>query len=105
MDQDFIKRSRACKFVGERNELIKKLEKEGRLVSPRYYCAAKGGYCGDDNVCIALVSQAHLPTIFGEFKIAVFQNNKDNKEHLAITRGELDNAENVPVRIHSQCQL
>jgi len=99
-----IKRSRACRFVGERNELIKQLEKAGKLFSPQYYCNTMGGYCADDNVCVALVSRAHLPTRFGEFEIAIFENNKDQKEHLAIIRGNLDDATEVPVRVHSQCQ-
>lgn len=104
MEQKFIKRSRACKFVGERNDLIKTLEKEGKLISPLFYCENQGGYCADDHVCIALVSQSKLPTRFGEFEISVFQNNKDRKEHLLISRGRLNGAEQLPLRIHSQCQ-
>lgn len=104
MDQQEIKHSRACRFVGERNALIKQLETEGKLLTPRYYCNAKGGYCADENVCVALVSRAHLPTRFGEFDISIFENNRDGKEHLAITRGSLENATEVAVRVHSQCQ-
>ncbi len=104
VNQFEIKRSRACRFVGDRNQLIKKLEKEGKLFSPQYYCNKMGGYCADDDVCVALVSQAHLPTRFGEFDIAIFENNKDQKEHLAIIRGNLENATDVPIRVHSQCQ-
>jgi len=104
LEQLEIKRSRACKFIGNRSELIKQLEKDGKLFTPQYYCMAKGGYCADDDVCVALVSLAHLPTRFGDFDIAIFENNKDQKEHLAITRGNLDNAIEVPVRVHSQCQ-
>ena len=104
MDEAKIKRSRACRFIGERSELIKHLELEGKLFSPEYYCMAKGGYCADDDVCVALVSRAKLPTRFGEFDISIFENNKDQKEHLTITRGDLNNATEVPVRVHSQCQ-
>jgi GTP cyclohydrolase II len=104
VDQFEAKRSRACRFVGERSQLIQQLEKEGKLFSPQYYCMAKGGYCVDDDVCVALVSRAHLPTRLGEFDITIFENNKDQKEHLAITRGNLENATEVPVRVHSQCQ-
>ncbi len=104
MENNLIMNSQACRLVGDRSELIKKLEKEGKLLTPEYYCLAMGGYCADDSVCIALVSKAHLPSRFGEFEIAVFQNNKDAKEHLAVFRGDLDGAEEVPVRIHSQCQ-
>ncbi len=104
MEQEIIKRSRPCRFVGERNELIAKLEKEGKLFSPQYYCAEKDGYCSDDSICIALVSKAKLPTRFGDFDISVFQNNKDRKEHIALTRGDLKHAGEVPTRVHSQCQ-
>ena len=104
MEQKFIKRYRACKLVGERNDLIKKLENEGKLFSPLFYCAEQGGYCADDHVCIALVSQSKLPTRFGEFEISVFQNNKDQKEHMMISRGILYGAEQLAVRMHSQCQ-
>jgi len=104
VNQEFIKRSRACRFVGEKNELIHRLEQEEKLFNPQYYCMSEGGYCADDNVCVALVSRAHLPTRYGEFDIAIFQNNKDAKDHIAITRGDLRNATEVPVRVHSQCQ-
>jgi GTP cyclohydrolase II len=104
LEQDFLVRSRACRLVGERSDLVKQLEKEGKLISPKYFCATKGGYCSDDDVCVALVSRAQLPTRYGEFEIAVFQNNKDGKEHLAVIRGDVREACEVPVRVHSQCQ-
>ncbi len=50
-----------------------------------------------------IYSEATLPTGFGEFKVIVFHNNIDNKEHLAVVRGDIENGENVPVRIHSEC--
>lgn len=44
-----------------------------------------------------------LPTEFGEFKIYGYSNSLDDKEHLAIVKGELD-SETLPiVRIHSEC--
>ncbi|HEX9975040.1 MAG TPA: GTP cyclohydrolase II [bacterium] len=104
MDQQEIKQSRSCRFIGKRSAVIKQLEKEGKLITPRYYCNAKGGYCADESVCVALVSRAHLPTRFGEFDISIFENNRDGKEHLAITRGKLENTIEVAVRVHSQCQ-
>jgi GTP cyclohydrolase II len=32
-----------------------------------------------------------------------FENNKDGKEHVAITKGDVIGASNVPVRLHSEC--
>jgi GTP cyclohydrolase II len=46
---------------------------------------------------------AELPTRFGDFHIVAFENNRDGKEHVAITRGDVIGASDVPVRIHSEC--
>jgi GTP cyclohydrolase II len=60
------------------------------------------GY-GDDHICVKIVAIADLPTRFGEFHIVAFTNNRDNKEHAAIVRGNVVGAENVPLRLHSEC--
>jgi GTP cyclohydrolase II len=46
---------------------------------------------------------ADLPTRFGDFHIVAFSNNLDDKEHVAIFKGDILNAEHVPVRLHSEC--
>ncbi|HEX2993126.1 MAG TPA: GTP cyclohydrolase II [Anaerolineales bacterium] len=58
---------------------------------------------GRDKVCVRIVAMAELPTRFGDFHIVAFENNRDGKEHVAITRGDVIGAENVPVRLHSEC--
>jgi GTP cyclohydrolase II len=58
---------------------------------------------GRNKVCVRVVAMAELPTRFGEFHIVAFENNRDGKEHVAITRGDVIGASNVPVRIHSEC--
>jgi len=58
---------------------------------------------GKDNVCVRLVAMAELPTRFGNFHIIAFENNRDGKEHVAITKGDVIGASNVPVRLHSEC--
>jgi GTP cyclohydrolase II len=50
-----------------------------------------------------IYSETNLPTIYGNFKVYVFQNTIDYKEHLAITAGEVGDCENIPVRLHSEC--
>ncbi|MDK2945865.1 bifunctional 3,4-dihydroxy-2-butanone-4-phosphate synthase/GTP cyclohydrolase II [Geotoga petraea] len=47
-------------------------------------------------------AEAKLPTEFGEFKIIGFYNNIDEKEHFALTYGDLHDKP-IPVRIHSEC--
>jgi len=58
---------------------------------------------GRDNICVRLVAMAELPTRFGDFHIVAFENNRDGKEHVAITKGDVIGASNVPVRLHSEC--
>ncbi len=47
--------------------------------------------------------QTRLPTQNGEFVLHYYQNNQDNKEHLALVKGNVFEQENVPVRVHSEC--
>ncbi len=58
---------------------------------------------GKDKICVRVVAMAELPTRFGDFHIVAFENNRDGKEHVAITKGDVIGASNVPVRIHSEC--
>ncbi len=48
-------------------------------------------------------ANAKLPTKFGDFKIKIFKSEFDNKEHIAIIKGDIKNKEDVLVRVHSQC--
>jgi GTP cyclohydrolase II len=58
---------------------------------------------GERKICVKIVAIADLPTRFGVFQIAAFWNNRDGKEHVAILRGDVRGAEEVPVRVHSEC--
>jgi GTP cyclohydrolase II len=58
---------------------------------------------GKDNVCVRIVAMAELPSRFGDFHIVAFENNRDGKEHVAITHGDVVGAVDVPVRLHSEC--
>jgi 3,4-dihydroxy 2-butanone 4-phosphate synthase/GTP cyclohydrolase II len=46
---------------------------------------------------------AHIPTEAGSFQLCVYENNRDDKEHLAILMGDVSGGENILVRIHSEC--
>ena len=58
---------------------------------------------GPDHVCVRIAAIAELPSRFGQFQIVAFYNNKDFKEHVAIVRGDVTDAEDVAVRVHSEC--
>ena len=58
---------------------------------------------GKDHICVSIASIAELPTRFGKFQVVAFYNNRDGKEHAAFVHGDITGAENVPVRLHSEC--
>jgi 3,4-dihydroxy 2-butanone 4-phosphate synthase/GTP cyclohydrolase II len=49
-------------------------------------------------------AESVIPTaIAGEFAIVVYENELDNFQHIALVKGEIDPAEPVLVRVHSEC--
>lgn len=46
---------------------------------------------------------AKLPTDFGIFDIYAYENEIDNKEHIAIVKGNIEKGDEVLVRVHSEC--
>jgi len=49
------------------------------------------------------VSEARIPTKYGDFTAHVFTSLLDDAEHLAFVRGEVAGQSNVLVRVHSEC--
>jgi 3,4-dihydroxy 2-butanone 4-phosphate synthase / GTP cyclohydrolase II len=49
------------------------------------------------------VAEARLPTEFGEFDVVGFRSLVDGKHHVAMIKGEIDDREDVLVRVHSEC--
>jgi 3,4-dihydroxy 2-butanone 4-phosphate synthase/GTP cyclohydrolase II len=56
-----------------------------------------------DKIFVNIYAETILPTMYGEFKVLVFHNNVDEKEHLAIIKGNISDGEPVLIRIHSEC--
>jgi 3,4-dihydroxy 2-butanone 4-phosphate synthase/GTP cyclohydrolase II len=48
-------------------------------------------------------SAVRLPTDFGDFTAIAFREKLTGKTHLALVKGEVEGAENVLVRVHSEC--
>lgn len=49
------------------------------------------------------ISQARLPTQYGDFTAFVYESTLDGMEHMALIKGEVDGQKNVLVRVHSEC--
>ncbi|PAD79673.1 bifunctional 3,4-dihydroxy-2-butanone-4-phosphate synthase/GTP cyclohydrolase II [Paenibacillus campinasensis] len=44
-----------------------------------------------------------MPTDFGVFQAVAYTNDVDNKEHVALVKGEIDGEQPFLVRVHSEC--
>jgi 3,4-dihydroxy 2-butanone 4-phosphate synthase/GTP cyclohydrolase II len=53
---------------------------------------------------IRRVATATIPTRYGgEFKLIVYENDVDDMQHVALIKGEITPADEVLVRVHSEC--
>lgn len=52
---------------------------------------------------IERVQSIHLPTGFGDFRAVGYLSILDQKEHLALVKGTVDDGKPVLVRVHSEC--
>ncbi|MGZ5957629.1 MAG: GTP cyclohydrolase II [Myxococcaceae bacterium] len=52
---------------------------------------------------VELYSEAPLPTARGTFRVVVFRDRRNQREHVAMVMGEVFGQEGVVVRAHSEC--
>ncbi len=55
------------------------------------------------SVKVQKMTCARIPTDVGDFQLCYYQNNIDDKEHLALLYGDVGGQQDVLVRIHSEC--
>jgi 3,4-dihydroxy 2-butanone 4-phosphate synthase / GTP cyclohydrolase II len=49
------------------------------------------------------MTTVQMPTAYGDFVAVAFRETLTGKHHVALVKGEVDGAENVLVRVHSEC--
>ena len=49
------------------------------------------------------VASTRLPTERGEFRCLAYRPTSDDETHLALVCGDVDGADDVLVRVHSEC--
>ena len=49
------------------------------------------------------IVEVMLPTEYGDFQLHLYRNKVDEKEHIALTKGDVGNGEPILVRVHSEC--
>jgi len=52
---------------------------------------------------VTRVSEARIPTKYGDFTAYVYSSDLDDVEHIAFVCGEVSGADDVLVRVHSEC--
>lgn len=52
---------------------------------------------------IKRVSEADMPTAFGNFKVIAFDTEVGKETHIALVKGNIQGDKEVPVRVHSEC--
>jgi 3,4-dihydroxy 2-butanone 4-phosphate synthase/GTP cyclohydrolase II len=48
-------------------------------------------------------AEANIPTVHGDWRIVAYRNDVDNKEHIALVKGDVSAPGDVLVRMHSEC--
>ncbi len=52
---------------------------------------------------VVAMAEAALPTRYGTFQARVYYSQLERVEHVALYAGHVDKADDVPVRVHSEC--
>jgi len=93
----------SCENAVDRDRLALKLTGKPDFSPDERYCKGTGKYCLDEGFCVELVAHAKLPSRFGDFELYGFYDAKADKEHTAMVRGDVREAADLPVRVHSEC--
>lgn len=56
-----------------------------------------------DKCTVTSAASARIPTAVSEFQLFFYKSSQDDKEHLALVRGEVAGKDEVLVRVHSEC--
>lgn len=56
-----------------------------------------------DAASVERLTTARIPTVDGTFSLMLYTNDYDDKDHLAVVYGDVDEQDDVLVRIHSEC--
>lgn len=56
-----------------------------------------------NELLIKLVAKSEMPTEYGDFTMHVYENSLDGKDHVALVKGDVESADDVLVRVHSEC--
>ncbi len=91
------------RIENDRERLRSKLRAEPSFLAEDFSAPKTGDPRPDKPPHVHLVASADLPTRRGDFRVFGFYDERDQKEHTALVRGDVSGKSDVPVRVHSQC--
>jgi len=101
------------KTAGVICEILREDGKMARLPELREFAARHGlkmtsvadliAYRQGKEKLVRFVREVKLPTDCGEFALKLYESLPDGEHHVALVRGDLAQADNVLVRVHSEC--
>lgn len=56
-----------------------------------------------ESPAVRRLTSSRIPTADGEFTLSLYENSRDDKDHLALICGEVQEETEVLVRVHSEC--
>mgnify|MGYP006272044333 FL=1 len=56
-----------------------------------------------ETLSIKRLTSTRIPTVDGEFRLCLYANSQDDKDHLALVYGTVEDQDDVLVRVHSEC--
>lgn len=60
-------------------------------------------YRRKSEVFIKRVTEAKMPTKYGDFKVVGYEDSLTGEHHVALVKGDITNGEPILVRVHSEC--
>jgi 3,4-dihydroxy 2-butanone 4-phosphate synthase/GTP cyclohydrolase II len=60
-------------------------------------------YRRQNDKLVRRLTDARIPTEYGEFTAVAYESVLDGEQHVALVKGEVDGKQNVLVRVHSEC--
>ncbi len=108
-----LARLAGCTPAGVICEIMNDDGSMARLPDLKQYCGTHGlkmlkvadliAYRRKNDRLVERVVETTLPTTFGDFTVVGYRSLIDDKHHVALVKGEVDGAEDVIVRVHSEC--
>jgi len=95
-----------CEILNEDGTMARRpqLEEFARRHDLRFITVAQiVAYRLQNERLVRRVAEALLPTPFGEFQVIAFENQMDQREHVALVKGDVAGRRNVLIRMHSEC--